>query len=99
MGETEMERDRTWAAPLAPAAAGRRAMSQAEDTRDYFHALYTVAHATASSLELEEVLNNIARSVGEALHVKACALRLLGSDRETLGMRVAYGLSERYLAK
>jgi GAF domain-containing protein len=74
-------------------------MSRSNETRDYFRALYTVAHAAVSSIEQEQVLANIARSVTEALHVKACVIRLLGSDRETLGMRTAYGLSERYLAK
>jgi GAF domain-containing protein len=74
-------------------------MSASGETRDYFRALYTVARAAVSSIELEEVLGNIARSVAEALHIKACALRLLSSDRETLGMRKAYGLSDRYLAK
>jgi len=74
-------------------------MDQPDDSRDYFRALYTVAQAAVSSIELEEVLTNIARSVAEALHVKACALRLLGGDHDTLGMRVAFGLSERYLAK
>ncbi len=74
-------------------------MDLPDDSRDYFRALYTVAQAAVSSIELEEVLTNIARSVAEALHVKACALRLLGGDHDTLGMRVAFGLSERYLAK
>ncbi len=74
-------------------------MSQADESRDYFQALYKVAQATVSSLELEEVLVNVARSVTEALHVKACSLRLRASNSQTLGMRTAYGLSERYLAK
>lgn len=74
-------------------------MSQPDETRDYFQALYKVAEATVSSLELEEVLANVARSVTEVLHVKACALRLRAKDNTTLGMRKAYGLSERYLAK
>ena len=31
--------------------------------------------------------------------IKACALRLLNEDGETLTLRAAYGLSERYLRK
>jgi len=38
-------------------------MGQAEESRDYFMALYTVAQATVSSLELEEILTQVARSV------------------------------------
>ena len=74
-------------------------MSKSGESRDYFMALYTVAQATVSSLDLEEVLANVARSVTEVLEVKACSIRLLSRDRQTLGMRVAYGLSDRYLSK
>jgi GAF domain-containing protein len=74
-------------------------MSQPDEARDYFRALFTVAQAAVSSLELEEVLSNIARGITEALHIKGAGLRLLSSDRQTLGMRKSYGLSDRYVAK
>ena len=64
---------------------------------DYWRALYSVAHDLASTLEPSAVLARLARSAAEALRVKACTLRLLEPDGETLTASASYGLSEGYL--
>jgi len=67
--------------------------------RSYWRALYSVAHDLASSLEPSEVLGRLARSASEALEAKACTLRLLEPDGQTLTASASFGLSEGYLRK
>ena len=69
------------------------------DVYRYFRALFDAAQAVTSSLEVEEVLDRLVESTARVLQIKACAIRLLNDDRETLTLRAAYGLSERYLHK
>ena len=55
--------------------------------------------AISSSLNLNEVLELIVRSVVNLLKTKGCGVNLLDDTREKLETRVAFGLSENYLAK
>jgi len=55
--------------------------------------------AISSSLNLNEVLELIVKSVVNLLKVKGCGVNLLDSPRKKLKTRVAFGLSEDYLAK
>ncbi len=50
-----------------------------------------------STVNLEEVLNLIVRSICEMMEAKGCALRLLNEDSTMLELHAAYGLSSRYL--
>ncbi len=50
-----------------------------------------------STVNLEEVLNLIVRSICEMMEAKGCALRLLNEDATMLELHAAYGLSSRYL--
>lgn len=65
----------------------------------YFRALFHAAQEVTSSLEVEQVLARLAESTVRVMRIKACALRLLNDDGETLTLRASYGLSERYLRK
>lgn len=65
----------------------------------YFVALFEAAKALNSSLELDEVLHEIARNSAEALGVRASSLRLVESSGRLLSLVASYGLSEDYLAK
>ena len=65
----------------------------------YCRALFEAAHAVTSSLEVEQVLDRLVESTTRVLGVKACAIRLLNADGETLTLRAAYGLSDQYLHK
>ncbi len=67
--------------------------------KDYYTALHQAAVTFSSSLELEPVLQSIAKSTAEAMQVKACALRLLDPRTGQLQLGAFYGLSEGYLAK
>jgi GAF domain-containing protein len=67
--------------------------------RDYYTALYQAALTISSSLELDQVLHSIVKSTTEAMHVKACGLRLLDRETGQLEISAVYGLSSDYLAK
>lgn len=62
-------------------------------------ALLKASQATGSSLELEEVLDQLVASVASALSTKAAAIRLLDKTGERMEMIASRGLSERYLNK
>ena len=66
---------------------------------EYFTALYEVAKVINASLDPERVLQEIARCIVEAMHVKACSLRLLDSRERQLVLGASYGLSDQYLRK
>jgi signal transduction histidine kinase len=62
-------------------------------------ALLDAAGAITSSLSLEEVMHQLARSAAEALSLPGAAIRLLDETGERLTMTAAYGLSQSYLDK
>jgi signal transduction protein with GAF and PtsI domain len=70
-----------------------------EKEKDYFVALYDVARVINASLEPSRVLEEIVRCVAEAMHVKACSIRLLDSREKKLVLGASYGLSEGYIHK
>jgi GAF domain-containing protein len=68
------------------------------------HAMFhqILGHVTdtiRSSLDLDDVLNAIVQVVTEDLRAKGCTIRLLDAKAQHLELRVAYGLSPRYLEK
>lgn len=65
----------------------------------YYHALYRVAWLVNSSLDLNQTLDSVVRSVAEAMDARACALRLLDPTGNVLELVASVGLSERYLHK
>jgi GAF domain-containing protein len=67
--------------------------------KDYYTTLYQTALIISSSLELEQVLQSIVKSVAEAMNIKASALRLLNTETGQLHMSAVYGLSGEYLNK
>ena len=71
----------------------------ARTPEEYYTALYQAALTISSSLELEEVLQSVARSITQAMQVKACVLRLLDPRSGQLQLSAGYGLSSDYLAK
>jgi GAF domain-containing protein len=67
--------------------------------RSYYRALYNVARAVSSSLDLKQVLDSIVTSAAWAVGAKACIVRLISSDRDELLATASYGLSQEYLNK
>lgn len=65
----------------------------------YYHALYRVALLVNSSLDVQEVLKTVVRSVADAMHARACGLRLLDRNGTVLELAASFGLSDRYLNK
>jgi len=61
--------------------------------------LYDVTKTVSSTLDLEEVLNLIARISVGTMQVKACTIRLLDESGQMVDTIAAYGLSEQYLTK
>lgn len=74
-------------------------MTDSAHAVDYYQALYRVARAIGSTLDTPHLLDEIGRSVTEAMHLRACAIRLLGADGKLLELVGAYGLSPSYLGK
>ena len=71
----------------------------ARSHKDYYTALYQTALTISSSLELDQVLQSVVKSITEAMEVKACAVRLLDPRTGQLQYSAGYGLSVNYLAK
>jgi signal transduction histidine kinase len=61
--------------------------------------LYEVTKTVSSTLDLEEVLNLIARIAAETMQVRACTIRLMSESGQIVDTVAAYGLSEQYLTK
>ena len=67
--------------------------------KNYFIALYDVARVINASLDMTTVLEEIVKSVVEAMNAKASSIRLLDSKRKSLIMGAAHGLSKGYIRK
>lgn len=70
-----------------------------KETKHLENAYRDATKAISSSLNLNEVLGLIVKSVVNLLNLKGCSVNLLDDRRKKLETRVAFGLSERYLAK
>jgi signal transduction protein with GAF and PtsI domain len=70
-----------------------------EKERNYFMALYDVARVINASLDMTVVLEEIVKSVVEAMNVKASSIRLLDSKKKSLIIGAAHGLSKGYIRK
>jgi len=65
----------------------------------YFIALFETGKAVHSSLDLDEVLQELVRNSAAALGARAAALRLLDLPGRALELRAQHGLSRDYLEK
>jgi GAF domain-containing protein len=70
-----------------------------ERERNYYRALYSVARAVSSSLDLKQVLDSVVTSAAWAVGAKACMVRLVDRARQELLATTSYGLSQDYIAK
>jgi diguanylate cyclase (GGDEF)-like protein len=71
-----------------------RLYSQSRRKAQEFEALYQVSRAMASSLELQEILERISRSVSGLLEGRAMSLMLLGQDGHSLTTVAGYNLPD-----
>lgn len=74
---------------------------QTELANAYLHmqTVYAVTRKASSTLDLQEVLELIARSAAEAMQAKACAILLAGESGPLAGTVACHGLSQNYLSK
>ncbi len=70
--------------------------SSTQPLKDYYTILYRTAMEISSSLELDEVLQSIVKSVTEAMSAKASVLRLLDSETGQLYLSAEHGLGDFY---
>ncbi len=54
---------------------------------------------TESSFDLQPLLDKIVRVTTEAMHMKACTIRLLDADTGEMKLKATHGLSSEYLSK
>ena len=62
-------------------------------------ALYEVSQLLTSTLDLERVLQLVAKSATELSGAKGCSIRLLDAQGKVLAIKSFYNLSQRYLDK
>ncbi|MFH1021066.1 MAG: GAF domain-containing sensor histidine kinase [Pseudomonadota bacterium] len=62
-------------------------------------ALYEDMQAVNSTLDLQQVLDRLARSTAEVMGVRGCSIRLLDKAGERLIVAAVYGLSDSYMRK
>lgn len=65
----------------------------------YLSAFMNITKAISSSLELQNVFDQIVRSTCETTGSKGCTLLLLDEGAERLELRSFYGLSDQYVRK
>lgn len=67
--------------------------------KEYLRVFQDVTRAVSASLQLEEVLDMIVRTLPEVMGLKAATIRLLDEAGMELKLVAAYGLSKKYLAR
>jgi GAF domain-containing protein len=67
--------------------------------KEYLRVFQRVAKAVSASLQLDQVLDMIVRTLPEVMNLKAATIRLLDESGERLDLVAAYGLSVRYLQR
>jgi GAF domain-containing protein len=78
---------------------GQQVQNHNRTQGDYYTALYQAALAFSDSLDLNEVLPSVVKSITDAMQVKGCSLRLLDPRTGKLPLVAVYGLSSDYIAK
>jgi sigma-B regulation protein RsbU (phosphoserine phosphatase) len=61
--------------------------------------LSEISGLLSSTLDPDQVLDNIVRTMAQVMRVKACSLRLLSGGGDELVVKATYGLSPAYLRK
>jgi signal transduction protein with GAF and PtsI domain len=67
--------------------------------KEYLRVFQQVTKAVSASLQLNEVLDLIVRTLPEVMNLKAATIRLIDETGKHLELAAAHGLSERYLQR
>ena len=67
--------------------------------KEYLRVFHQVTRAVSASLQMDEVLNMIVKTLPEVMGLKAATIRLLDASGAHLSLAAAQGLSEKYLSR
>ncbi|MBF0568240.1 MAG: GAF domain-containing protein [Nitrospirae bacterium] len=67
--------------------------------KEYLRVFREISKALSSSLNLEEILNMIVRTIPEAIQVKGATIKLIDEKTKRIKLAAAYGLNEDFLIK
>jgi PAS domain S-box-containing protein len=81
---------------VAVAIENARLFDETQRRLDEVSTLYTVAQQTTTSLDLNEVLEDIVSIIKQVLDCRGCCIFLVDADRQELSIRAASGLSEKW---
>lgn len=70
-----------------------------EQTHNRLEILYEIAQAATSTLDLDQVLQTVARRTVDIFDAQSCSIRLLDESGFLLHLAAAWGLSEAYLQR
>jgi len=70
-----------------------------EQDAAFFDSFRNVVRAVHATLDVQEVLRNMAQTATQTMGLKACAIRLLNPKTRQLELAAAHGLSADYLNK
>ena len=76
----------------------RRMQRQLAGAYQRIDTLYKVTTTVSSTLDLESVLNLIARNAAQEMGVKACTIRLLDESGEMVDTVASYGIDKQFLS-
>ncbi|HEW81086.1 MAG TPA: GAF domain-containing protein, partial [Nitrospirae bacterium] len=77
----------------------RRYESALANEKEYLRVFEEISKAVSSTLNVNELLNMIAKKIPEVMGLKGSSLRLLDKDKKQLDLAAYYGLSEKYANK
>ena len=77
----------------------RRFEKAVSKEKEYLRVFEAITKAVSSTLNLDEVLDMIAKTIPEVMGLKASSLRLLNKDTRQLTLAAHYGLSGKYVNK
>src|SRR5512146_2414196 len=77
---------------------GGRGMMSTKD-KTYLRSFMEISKVLASTLAVDEVLDQIVRQISAAMGLKGATIRLVDPKTNTLELVAAHGLSEKYLKK
>lgn len=90
----------TTATLSAPLVKDSRHTKQKREIRKQLSILDFISNLlTESSFDLQPLLDEVVRVAADAMHMKACTIRLLEPGTGEMKLKAAYGLSEEYLSK
>ncbi|MCR4407287.1 MAG: GAF domain-containing protein [Anaerolineae bacterium] len=81
---------------VAVALENARLFDEIQRRLDEVSTLYTVAQQTTTSLDLNEVLENIVCIIKQVLDCRGCCIFLVDEEKQELSIRAASGLSEKW---